>query len=94
MWHKQLLFGLFFLLISAFLRAWGKIHLRHPLYERPPAFQSQRFISLLFMISNAFFVLGLLTIFSVRFWAGLVALLIYPFLFLPAVSFILTKILP
>lgn len=91
MWSGQFLFGGIFVLFSAFLRALANFHLRHPVYARPRAFQRRRFLSLLSVVSNAFFVLGYLFLFLLHLWVGLTALLLYPF-FLPGFIFLLSKI--
>lgn len=92
MWSGQFLFGGMVVLFSAFLRALANFHLRHPVYARPRAFQSQRFLSMLSIISNALFVLGFLSLFLLQLWIGFTALLLYPFLFLRAFIFLLGKI--
>jgi len=94
MWSGQFLFGGISVLFSALLRAMAKFHFRHPIYARPRAFQNGRFISLLSVLSNALFVLGFLSLFLLRFWIGLTALLLYPSLLLPGLVFLLGKIYP
>jgi hypothetical protein len=92
MWSGQFLFGGTFILFSAFLRALANVHLRQPVYARPRAFQSQRFLSLLSIVSNALFVLGFLSLFLLQLWIGLTALALYPFLLLRGFIFLLGKI--
>lgn len=92
MWSGQFLFGGTVVLFSAFLRALANFHLRHPVYARPRAFQSQRFLSMLSILSNALFVLGFVSLFVTKLWIGLTALLLYPFLLIPGFVFLLSKI--
>lgn len=88
----QFLFGGISLLFSALLRALANFHLRHPVYARPRLFQDRRFLSFLSIIANAFFVFGFLSLFLLRFWIGLAALLLYPILLLPGLLFLLSKV--
>ncbi|MBI3802258.1 MAG: hypothetical protein HY282_00660 [Nitrospirae bacterium] len=92
MWSGQFLFGGIFVLFSAFLRALARVHLRHPVYTRPRAFQSRRFLSLLSLVANVFFVLGFLTLFLIHLLVGVIALFLYPFFVLPGFVFLLGKI--
>lgn len=92
MWSGQFLFGGTVVLFSAFLRALANFHLRRPVYARPRAFQSRRFLSLLSVASNAFFVFGFLSLFLLHLLIGLAVLLLYPFLLLPGFVFLLGKI--
>lgn len=92
MWSGQFLFGGIVVLFSAFLRALANFHLRHPVYARPRAFQSLRFLSLLSVVSNALFVLGFLSLFLFKLWIGFTVLLLYPFLLQRGFIFLLSKI--
>ena len=90
--NGQLFVGIALLLFSALLRAWKKVNLRHPLAARPGAFQNPRFLTSLSMISSAFFVFGVLSLFLLRFWIGLTFLIFYPLLLMPLLESILGKI--
>jgi hypothetical protein len=90
--NGQLFVGIALLLFSALLRAWKEVNLRHPLKSRPVAFQSQRFLSSLSMISSAFFVLGLLSLVLFRFWIGLALFILYFVALTPFLVFILGKV--
>lgn len=92
MGNGQLFAGILLLLFSALLRAWKKINLRHPLAARPAAFQNIRFLSSLSMISGAFFVLGLLSLFLLRLWIGVALLILYPLMLTPLFVWMLGRI--
>lgn len=85
--------GSVFLLVSSVLRAWTRINLRLPVYNRPLVFQKTRFPLFLSMIWNGLWVLGVLMLFMSGFLIGLLGLIGYFALLVPGFSRLLTWIL-
>gem|GEM_PF-1752173 len=89
----QLILGVIFLLLSMFFRNWGKVNLRLPKVQRPLAFQNRKFEVLLAMIWQGLLVIGLLLIFLIKFWLGVLAFLFCFFILSPFLVFSFNKVL-
>jgi hypothetical protein len=91
--NAQLALGGIFLFFSMLLRNWGKVNLRLPKTQRPLAFQNRKFDVFLEMVWEGLLVIGLLLIFLIKVWAGILAFLICFFVLSPRLVFSFDKAL-
>jgi len=91
--NPQLVLGVISLFFSMLLRNWGKVNLRLPKVQRPLAFQNRKFEVLLGMVWQGLLVIGLLLIFLIKVWLGVLAFLICFFVLSPLLVFSFDKVL-